>query len=111
MARAAADFPTEHRGDAVQAHHANSEDCVECFEHQKLLISSRVRKWNRSGRGACPRCWKGGGKPPFLTCSIVQVFESSLPALCVRSQSSSSSSESSPPLNILSDQRRLSNPM
>src|SRR6185369_15915384 len=25
---------------------------------------------NKSGRGACARCSKGGGKPPFLTCSF-----------------------------------------
>src|SRR5829696_1731035 len=27
---------------------------------------------NRSGRGACPRRWESGGKPPFLTCSLFQ---------------------------------------
>src|SRR4051794_8166934 len=28
-------------------------------------------RMNKSGRGACPRCWKSGGKPLFLTCSFL----------------------------------------
>ena len=29
---------------------------------------------NKSGRGACPRCWESGGKPPFLTCYYLLSF-------------------------------------
>jgi len=31
---------------------------------------NNLEEMNKSGRGACPRCWKGGGKPLFLTCSF-----------------------------------------
>src|SRR6185369_7277299 len=37
----------------------------------------RVRRKNKSGRGACPRCcldWTSGGKPLFLTCSFLTSF-------------------------------------
>ncbi len=29
---------------------------------------------NKSGRVACPRCSESGGKPPFLTCSLLEVL-------------------------------------
>src|SRR5215813_338330 len=37
MPRTARDLPTEHRGHAVQTHHADSENCVECFKHLYFL--------------------------------------------------------------------------
>src|SRR6476661_3729943 len=36
VARRAADLPAEHRGDAIQTHHADGESCVECFKHLLL---------------------------------------------------------------------------
>jgi len=39
-----------------------------------VLHTCAANTWNRSGRGACPRrCldWTSGGKPLFLTCSIL----------------------------------------
>ena len=38
---------------------------------------NKPNEMNKSGRGACPRCclgWMSGGKPLFLTCSILLVL-------------------------------------
>ena len=45
---------------------------------------NKLNGMNKSGRVACPRCWKGGGKPLFLTCSLVMLLF--LFAPCVNAQ-------------------------
>src|SRR6185369_9299306 len=49
------------------------ESQIEGVRHGSVIGFGPVSRKNKSGRGACPRCyldWTSGGKPLFLTCSF-----------------------------------------
>src|SRR5262245_33033780 len=104
-ARAAADFPTEQRGRAVQAHNADSKDRVECFEHPRLLKVLPQRR--KAAKEANKRVSEISSPFPSESSLHLCAFAGNY------SSSSSPSSSSSLPLvlNMLSDHRRRSKPM